>query len=402
MKKSVAVFIGGKSAEHDVSIVSGLQVFEAIDRESYNPFIVYVNVEGRWYVGDSLRKKSNYIPSVSRNSDLKEVYLDTTHSNQGLLISTQKPFFRSSQKLFFDIAVPALHGSSGEDGSFQGLFDMLDIPYVGMRRLACAVFMDKPATKHFMKGLDIPTLPCVAIQRPESGFIISESQQSELENSLIFPCCVKPSHLGSSIGVEKVNSIAELVSVLPAIFQHDTSAIVETFVENLVEYNVSITAALGSDVTVSAIERPKSDKELLDFKEKYLSSSDGKLGVKGPGRQSEGMLSLTREINPILDEKLKAKLIDYSLKAFQAINGSGAPRIDYLSNSKTNEIWLNEVNACPGSFAYFLWEAADPEPVLFTELLNALIKEAEKINSMRVVTGEVVPVDARIFEKRGE
>jgi D-alanine-D-alanine ligase len=221
---------------------------------------------------------------------------------------------------------------------------------------------------------------------------------AEAVGNATFPACVKPCHLGSSIGVAKVNDMAELRAVLPSIFRLDPVAIVEPFVPNLVEYNVAV-SAFGGEVRTSAIERPKRSAELLDFKEKYMSGGGGKKGgSKAPGTASEGMLSLTRDINPNIPAALETNIRDWAAAAFAAVSGTGAPRIDFLNDSETGELWLNEVNPCPGSFGYFLWEAATPS-MLFTELLSHLIEEAVGEFRNSRLPSDPTPKDARLFKR---
>ena len=160
-----------------------------------------------------------------------------------------------------------------------------------------------------------------------------------------------------------------------------------------------ISKLVNDTIVTSAIEKPKSSSELLDFKAKYLSGSKTKLGgTKTPGTLSQGMLSLTREINPQLDTKLETDIRAWATQAFTTVNGSGAPRIDFLCNSETHECWLNEINPCPGSLGYFLWEAAD-KPVLFTELLTSLIEEAFAIHTETQLPNNPVPEKAQLLSR---
>ena len=209
---------------------------------------------------------------------------------------------------------------------------------------------------------------------------------------------VKPAHLGSSIGVAKADDLDTVRAVLPAIFKFDTTAIIEPFVDNLVEYNVAV-SRIGGEVRTSAIERPKRATELLDFKTKYLSGGGSKkTGGKQPGTSSQGMLSLTRDINPELPAAMEGRIRQWASEAFLAVGGTGAPRIDFLSNEKTGEVWLNEVNPCPGSFGYFLWEAAE-KPVLFTALLDHLVEEAKTRHRAGQLPSDPTPADARLFRR---
>lgn len=255
----------------------------------------------------------------------------------------------------------------------QGLFEVANLPYTGMRTLGSAVFMDKGATKRLLRGLDIPLLPYTIVSRAAGGLPAANSLKALL-SGIGFPCIVKPVHLGSSIGVGKADSIEEVRALLPMIFRLDTHALIEPFIPNLVEYNLAVMRSSGA-VRTSAIERPKRAEELLDFRQKYLSGADGKSGVKGGAASSQGMLSLTRDIDPDLPAGLAADLRRWAIAAFEAVGGAGTPRVDFYCNEETGETWLNEINPCPGSFAYFLWEAADP-PTGFTALLSLLIDEA--------------------------
>jgi D-alanine-D-alanine ligase len=242
----------------------------------------------------------------------------------------------------------------------------------------------------------VPLLKHAFVERPETGLPPAAVLETPLAE-IGFPCCVKPVHLGSSIGVGKAGNIEEVRALLAAIFRLDTQALVEPFVANLVEYNVSV-ARFGGAPRCSAIEQPKRVEDLLDFRQKYLSGGGDKTGGKNLGAPSEGMLSLTREINPVLSGQQAPDIRRWALAAFEAVGGSGAPRIDFLCNGATGEIWLNEVNPCPGSFAFYLWEAA-PEPLGFTALLSALIDEAQLRHRAVQLPDDPVPPDARLLKR---
>ncbi len=181
------------------------------------------------------------------------------------------------------------------------------------------------------------------------------------------------------------------------IFRLDAQALIEPFVPNLVEYNLAV-MQIGGQLRHSAIERPRRAEELLDFRQKYLSGGKGKAGIKGDAADSQGMLSLTRDINPTLPAGLEEKLRRWASAAFEAVDGTGAPRIDFYCNEGTGETWLNEVNPCPGSFAYFLWEAAEP-PIGFTALLSMLIDEALARHRDCQLPDDPVPPEARLLRR---
>jgi len=395
-RKRVAVFFGGRSPEHDVSIVTGIQALNAVALTHYDPFPVYIDLTGRWWVGEALRERSTYLPDAITRKNLTQVILDLTPGTGGTLHPWKSGFFRKAHPVHFDIALLALHGLSGENGNLQGAFEVAHVPYTGMRVLASSLLMDKALTKEMLRDKDIPLLPYTVIEKPSQGLLLESDELERVCTTLAFPCCIKPRYLGSSIGVAKVSSSDELNAVLPNIFRYDTFAIVEPFISHLAEYNVSVRRN-GQNIVMSAIEQPRHSDDLLDFKQKYCSGIDGKMG-KTQGTINEGMLAMTRNINPKLKAKTEQNLIWWAQTAFETVGGTGAPRIDFLCNQQTEEMWLNEVNPCPGSFGYFLWEAAS-EPLLFTELLTHLLGEAEILQAHQQLPYDPVPEDACLFRR---
>ncbi|MEN8236015.1 MAG: D-alanine--D-alanine ligase [Pseudomonadota bacterium] len=407
-RPKVAVFFGGQSPEHDVSIVTGLQVLHAIDQTRYAPFPVYIAPNGTWLVGDALANRCNYWLNAKTKATLTPVTLDFSNTRgRGRLLPHHKSIFQSMfqrpQPIDFDIALPAMHGLYGEDGNLQGCFEIAHLPYAGPRTHDAAIFMNKATTKRLLQQLDIPALAYTVIQRPQEGLLLKPDALKQVAKDITFPACVKPNHLGSSIGVAKVTSAEELNAVLPAIFKYDSQAIVEPFVDNLVEYNVAIRRTTTGEIITSAIEQPKSSAELLDFKEKYLSGGADKLGnkigSKTSANQSGGMASLTRIVNPKISSKMQANIRQWSTTLYQAVEATGAPRVDFLCNQKTGELWLNEVNPFPGSVGYYLWEAA-PQPILFTQLLNELLDEAQSCHHSSTLPEDPTPEAGRLFVRQ--
>ena len=397
-KQRVAVLFGGRSPEHDVSIVTGLQALEAIDSARFEPFPVYVSPQGEWLYGEALAWRNTYLPDPAVRQGLESVTLDVNAQERGVLLPRDGGLFRRPRPILFDVAVLAFHGTRGEDGGIQGLFELANVPYTGMRTLASAVLMDKAATKRMLRTADIPLLPHVTLTRPQEGLMAPRAAVEAALGAAPFPAIVKPNHLGSSIGVAKVNDIEELLAVLPQIFKLDPVVMVEPYVSPLVEYNVAVSAVAGA-VRSSAIECPKRVEELLDFKQKYLSGGTNKSQTKQPGQTSQGMLSLTRDLDPTLPCELERQIRGCAERAFVAVGGTGAPRVDFLCNSQTGEIWLNEINPCPGSFGFFLWEAAKP-PILFTHFLTGLIEEAFAQHRLAQLPFDPVPEAARLFRRR--
>src|SRR5258708_28361413 len=236
----VAVFLGGRSPEQDVSVITGLQALKAIDQERFVPFPVYVNPRGQWFVGEALAERRNYLPDARTQGDLVEVTLSLGEPGRGVLVPKRSGLFGRRASIEFDVALPAFHGLGGEDGQMQGLFEIANLPYAGMRTLASAVFMDKAATKRLLRGLDIPLLPYAVVSRTAGG-LPSEDALRRLLDGIGLPCIVKPVHLGSSIGVGKADTLEEVRALLPTIFPLDNQALLEPFVPNLVQSHLPVT-----------------------------------------------------------------------------------------------------------------------------------------------------------------
>src|SRR5579862_4225733 len=232
----VAVFFGGRSPEHDVSVITGLQALKALDQERFAGFPVYVDPRGAWFLGDTLAERRNYLPDAGTQAQLTEVTLSFGAPGHGVLVPKRTGLFGRRTAAEFDVALLAFHGLGGEDGQIQGFFETANIPYTGMRTLASALLMDKAATKRLLRGLDIPLLPDAVVTRSSSGLPSADALGALLGNRG-FPCIVKPAHLGSSIGVGKAEDVEEVRALLPAIFRFDRQAVIEPFVPNLVEYN---------------------------------------------------------------------------------------------------------------------------------------------------------------------
>lgn len=378
-KLVIAVIFGGRSVEHDVSILTGIQFLEALDPTRYTGLAVYVDPLGQWWTGDALKARSAY-PVSDKTAKLTPVRLDlaaSTATGRPALVAEEKGLMgvkiRSQP---FDVAVPAIHGSNGEDGSLQGLLDFAAIPYVGSGTLASARTMDKLAAKRAARANGLKVLDEAVICRPPEGqFLGEDALTAALENEIgshDFPYIVKPRNLGSSVGVSRADDMDSLMAALLKVFKLDTAALVEPCVDPLVEYNIAVRRSPDGGVETSAIEKPLGAGEVLDFSNKYRAGSKG--GAKQSG--SEGMASLNREIDPeSLSSQQDAEIRAAAIRLAHLFELGGSARIDFLSNKDTGEIWFNEVNTIPGSFAYFLWEAAET-PISFLALTHTLIEEA--------------------------
>ncbi|SIO25861.1 D-alanine-D-alanine ligase [Rhodovulum sp. ES.010] len=363
-KLNVAVLFGGASQEHDVSVVSAHQLMDAADVESLNVIPIYVGFENKFFFGSQLRDLRNYRP---RPPALEEVTF--RWANEGPELCR----LDGSRIALVDCVLPVFHGPFGEDGRIQAFFELLGFPVTGFDAASSAMAMRKDVTKSIVKDAGVAVVDGSVVSRRQlrSG----DFDPLDIIERLGLPLIVKPVHLGSSIGVGLVKDREQLTSTVEKVLREDTMVLIEPQVQNLIEFNVAIIWRNGS-AKLSAIERPKTSAELLDFKEKYLSSGGGR---KGDFLPSEGMLSLTRDINPEISEDLHNQIRDFACKSFVALGCRGAPRIDFLYNTNTGELWFNEINPIPGSYGFFLWEAAD-EPLLFPELVSHLVDEALQLS----------------------
>ncbi|MFC1659122.1 D-alanine--D-alanine ligase [Pseudomonadota bacterium] len=380
-KQTIAVFFGGMAPEHDVSIITGIQAMYAIDSTKYDFFPVYIDQKGNWWTGSPLLDKRSYhFSEKAKKRRLRQVKLPVgqffDHNNRSYLREVGCVF--KGRKLYFDVALLAFHGCVGEDGLIQGALDSVGATYTGCRPLASSIFMNKKITKDTARKEGINVLDELIIKQSKKGK--TDIKKILKDMPFKFPICVKPCNLGSSVGVYKVTKKESLENIILELFELDNEIIIEPFVENLVEYNVSVLRDSSGVIKFSAIEKPfRKGGEFLNFKEKYMSGgkAGGKLESKLFMPISEGMASATREFNPKLSTKQKNSIIEGASKIFEAVNGNGAPRIDFLSDKKTGEIWFNEVNPIPGSLAYYLWEMGDKKNKMsFSELVDRLIQEA--------------------------
>ena len=355
---TVAVLFGGASQEHDVSVVSAQQLMDAADARRIEVIPVYLDFENRLLTGPTLRDVTTFRPRPPRTEEVRFGWGDAGPELRG-----------AKGARAIDCVLPVFHGPFGEDGRIQSLLELIGIPVTGFSASASALAMRKDATKALVKSVGVNVLDHVTVNRAEAA--APERLFDAAEARLGYPMVVKPANLGSSIGVGIAPDRATLAALVEAVLRQDTLALIEPKVEHLVEYNIAMRWD-GAEVVFSAIERPKSGADLLDFKEKYLSASGP---AKGQFLPSEGMLSLTREIDPVLPGNLGALLHDYARRAFLILGHRGAPRIDFMCNAQTGELWFNEINPIPGSYGFFLWEAAET-PLLYPELIDHLVNEA--------------------------
>ena len=363
MKINVGVIFGGRSVENEISVITAAQTMAAMDTQKYNIVPIYISKEGRWYTGDKLRTTDNYRDMNALLASVEEVYFRPIFGDNKLY-KVRKPLFGSDVVTTIDVILPALHGTAGEDGSFQGLVEMTGIPYACPNPLASANGMDKITMKMILKESGIPVVDYAWFSDKE--WLSDQEGVVERCEALSYPLIVKPANLGSSVGIKAVHNREELVEAVDAAIKYSKRIIVEQLIERLKEINCSV---LGDyyDCEASVCEAPVRSGEILSYEDKYLGG--------GKNKPSEGMHSTVREIPARLPEEQTAYIRETACKTFRVLACDGVSRIDFMIDEATNNIYVNEINTIPGSLSFYLWEATG---VKFNELVDRLIAIAFK------------------------
>ena len=358
-KTTVAVIFGGRSVEHDVSIVTGHQIMQAFDQQRYEIVPVYISGAGRWYTGEPLLNLKNFENEIISAKGIEEVLLSPSTQHHGLIVNPMAGRLQKSSIRRLDVAFPAVHGSHGEDGTLQGLLEMADIPYVGCGVLASALANDKILTKRVLRQHGIDVVDDVTFTRRQ-WLEAREAVLKRIENTLTCPVFVKPATLGSSIGVARVSDSNLLAPSIDVAANFDQRVVVEQAVTDATEINCSV---MGYDdqMRASVLEQPVSWEEFLTYEEKYM---------RGEG----GMKSQQRIIPAPLPDDLTELTQQTAIRAFRAIEGRGIARMDFLLSADKTTVYLNEINTMPGSLSFYLWQE---EGLSNNEVVEQLIKIAQ-------------------------
>ncbi len=362
MKTTIGVFFGGRSVEHEISILTALQAMYAIDASRYNVIPIYISKEGRWYSGEPLMSVSNYKDMTALKSRCEEVYMNPEYGDYNLY-RRKKPLFGSHIVATLDVAIPALHGTNGEDGVFQGLLETIGIPFAGCDTLSAAIGMDKIVMKMVLEHSDIPVVDYVWFTDKQWA-TTRDKWVEKIENKIGYPVIVKPANLGSSVGIARADNRQELITKVEEASRYSTRLIVEDLVENLKEINCSV---LGDcdDYTTSVCEEPIKSGKILSYEDKYMGGSKGESGMQASEKRIPADLS---------DEQTQ-RVRFLAGETFRVLSCHGVARVDVMIDDNTGAIYVNEINAIPGSFSFYLWEATG---VPFDELMDKLVSFALK------------------------
>ena len=370
MKKiQLGLIFGGRSCEHEVSVISALQLSHSVNREKYDLYPIYINKNGEWFSGPALLKLETFKEPILYNEPGKyeRVTLDVTaHSGALIAVRPGKWIYSRPQTTILthlDCVIPVMHGLHGEDGTLQGLLELADIPYTSTGVVGSAAGMDKIIMKNVFRGGGIPVLNDVAVLRSEwqkdpQGVI------GQVEKSLPYPVFVKPANLGSSIGVSRADDREGLKESLDLACAYDRRILVEQGVDHPLEVNCSV-LGFDDDVRPSVIEMPVTHGKLLDFAEKYLRNGGG----------TKGMASLSRVIPAPIGEELTERVRSLSLKVFRLLDCKGVVRIDWMIDPKTDALYITEINTIPGSLSFYLWKESEPR-LRYPKLIDQMVEYA--------------------------
>ncbi|EAY24386.1 D-alanine--D-alanine ligase family protein [Microscilla marina] len=362
MKANIGVFFGGRSVEHEISVISALQAIQAIDHSRYDVTPIYISKAGQWYTGEQLLDVENYRKLDELLNNSTKIIMSPNFEDYSFVESGAKGLFKKPLKGKIDIAFPVLHGSFGEDGALQGLFELMGIPYIGCDVLSSAVGMDKIMMKMVLKESGLPVVKYVWFYS-KNWQQDTTSHIGKVEQTLGYPVIVKPANLGSSVGIKKAANREELEEAIDYAAGFSHKLLVEQTIVDLKEINCSV---LGNyeNAQASTCEEPLMSGEILSYQDKYVTKGGNK-GMSGTKRK------LPAEIPTEMSDKIQQLAVD----TFQVLGCAGVSRIDFLLDQATNEVYVNEINTIPGSLSFYLWEATDKN---FGQLVNDLIDTAFK------------------------
>lgn len=364
MKIRVGVLYGGKTTEHEVSIITAVQAMGYLNKEKYDVVPIYFNKENEIYTGDALKDIEIY-----KDTSLLKRYCTNVvmYSKDGVLVLQNKKgiFKRTIREV--DIVIPAVHGYNMEDGNIEGMLEVLGVPYTGSDIYGCTVGQDKVFQKQILESENIPIPKYTWFY--ENDFLNDEKTVLNNIEKIGYPVIVKPARQGSSIGINIAKNEEEVKSAINDAIKYDDKILIEEVIENMTELNCSV---LGSNLycQTSVIEQVMGHDEILSFNDKYIGSGSKK-GISS----SKGMVSASRIIPANIPENVTKKIYETSKKVFKALGASGVVRIDYLYDKKRSKFYVNELNSIPGSLSFYLWTPLNKE---YDELLDDMINIAVK------------------------
>ncbi len=385
MKTRIGVFFGGRSTEHEISVISACQAMAAVDRDKYDVVPVYISKQGHWYTGPELAEVRNYRDIKGLLQRCTEVYMKPVYGDYNLYRSESGGFFgKKGPVTTLDVVIPVLHGSNGEDGIFEGVLETIGIPYAGCSTLSSANGMDKITMKMILAADGIPVVDYVWFT-DKQWFARRDELIAKIESKLGYPVIVKPSNLGSSVGIGHAENREQLLERVADAERYSSRIIVEDMVENLQEINCSVLGD-ADDYRTSVLEEPIKSGEILSYTDKYMGGS----------KDSRGMHAAAKRIPADLPADETERIQFLAGETFRVLSCHGVSRVDVMIDADTRKIYVNEINTIPGSLSFYLWEAAG---VKFPELMDSLVRLALK--RKRDQNSKTVSYDSNIFALGG-
>lgn len=387
MKTNIGVIFGGRSTEHEISVISASQAMAAIDREKYDVTPIYITKQGHWYTGAPLFDVKNYrhIPELLKQCT--EVYMRPVYGDYNLYPANPKGFFSSSAmkpvgKL--DVVIPVLHGTNMEDGIFEGVLQTIGIPYAGCDVLSSANGMDKITMKMILRANDVPVVDYVWFT-DKQWHTRRNALIEQIEGTLGYPVIIKPANLGSSVGIGSAHDREQLKARIDDAERYSTRIIVEHMLTDMQEINCSV---LGDcdDYRTSVLEEPIKSGDFLTYEKKYM----------GGGKGSEGMQSSQKRIPAELPDDVTKEIQRLAGETFRVLSCHGVSRVDVMIDRTDGRIYVNEINTIPGSLSFYLWESTG---LSFDKLMDELVKLA--LRRKREEGMKTVSYDQNIFNLTG-
>lgn len=385
MKTNVAVFFGGRSVEHEISVISALQAINAFDKEKYNIIPIYISKQGRWYTGDNLLDIRNYRDMKKVIEDAEEVFMRPEYGDYNLYkVNTGMFSKRNPVVAELHVVIPVLHGTNGEDGIFEGLLETIGIPFAGCNTLSSANGMDKITMKMILRECGVPVVDYVWFT--DRQWLSSKDDIiSKVESKLGYPLIVKPANLGSSVGIGKASNREGLIEKVDNAEKFSQRIIVEHMIEQLKEINCSVLGDADEHES-SVCEEPIKTGDFLSYEDKYMGGS----------KTTAGMQASEKRIPADLPEAVSEKIRCMAGETFRVLSCHGVSRVDVMVDEKDNSIYVNEINTIPGSLSFYLWEASG---ISFTQLMDRLVQLALK--RKRAIDRKTFTYDHNIFSLGG-
>ncbi len=380
--KTIGVFFGGQSPEHDISIVTGLMVVEELKKLGLKVEPVYIATSGSWCLGEELHDRT-FLQNIHTRDlyPLERWSLDTRHRAPSLTLTRRPSFFTPRESKTIDIVFPTFHGAYGEDGAIQGLCEVLGVPYVGCGVEGSAIAMNKDLTKQFFRAQGVRTTDFVTCTARDCGEEW-KGVKARVRESLTYPVFVKPAHAGSSIGITRVKTEEDLGPAIETALEFDTLCVIENGVSPMHDLTCCL-REVGDTIEASLIQDSHfGDSDFFTYQEKYLKDGGAQLGA------AEKQIIIPAQ----LPAEVTSAIQETSKKIFRALGLSGIGRVDFLYNPQTTELYANEINPMPGTLYHHLWKKSgvDIETLLVDLLTTALKKYSENIRKNRYFASPIL------------